>query len=198
MNKKRLSERDICTKFITPALEKAGWNVQTQIREEFPLTNGRVIVRGKLHTRGKNKRADYVLFYKPNIPITVLEAKDNNHSVGDGMQQALEYADLLQVPFVFSCNGDRLLFHNKINTERAREVRQRNYFTKYGDLAQRVLDALLEKYADEGIEAIEEPQILKIAPFTEMGTPIELVQDFGGIQGYQDAIGELERELYRA
>jgi type I restriction enzyme R subunit len=82
--------------------------------------------------------------------------------------------------------------------ERAREVRQRNYFTKYGDLAQRVLDALLEKYADEGIEAIEEPQILKIAPFTEMGTPIELVQDFGGIQGYQDAIGELERELYRA
>ncbi|MGL5806336.1 MAG: type I restriction endonuclease, partial [Xenococcaceae cyanobacterium] len=117
MNKKHFSERDICTKFITPALEKAGWNVQTQIREEFSLTEGRIIVRGKLHTRGKNKRADYVLFYKPNIPIAVLEAKDNNHSVGDGMQQALEYADLLQVPFVFSSNGDRLLFHNKINTD---------------------------------------------------------------------------------
>lgn len=117
MSKKHLSERDICTKFITPALEKAGWNVQTQIREEFSLTKGRIIVRGKLHTRGKNKRADYVLFYKPNIPLAVLEAKDNNHSVGDGMQQALEYADLLQVPFVFSSNGDRLLFHNKINTD---------------------------------------------------------------------------------
>jgi type I restriction enzyme R subunit len=63
MDKKRLSERDICTKFITPALEKVGWNIITQIREEFPLTNGRIIVRGKLHTRAKNKRSDYVLFY---------------------------------------------------------------------------------------------------------------------------------------
>ncbi len=117
MNKKDLSERDICTKFITPALEKAGWNIQTQIREEFTLTNGRVMVRGKLHIRGKNKWADYVLFYKPNLPIAVIEAKDNNHSVGDGMQQALGYAELLQVPFVFSSNGDRVLFHNKINQD---------------------------------------------------------------------------------
>ncbi|HMM59317.1 MAG TPA: type I restriction endonuclease, partial [Candidatus Rifleibacterium sp.] len=89
MSKKQLSERDICTKFITPALEKAGWNIATQVREEFPITSGRIIVRGKMHTRGKNKRADYVLFYKPGIPIAVIEAKDNNHSVGDGMQQAL-------------------------------------------------------------------------------------------------------------
>ncbi|QUS62284.1 DEAD/DEAH box helicase family protein [Synechocystis sp. PCC 7339] len=117
MDKKLLSERDICTKFITPALEKAGWNLQTQIREEFSLTDGRIIVRGRLHTRAKNKRADYVLFYKPNIPIAVLEAKDNNHTVGDGIQQALAYGELLQVPFVFSSNGDRLLFHNKINTD---------------------------------------------------------------------------------
>ncbi|MBD2651904.1 DEAD/DEAH box helicase family protein [Synechocystis sp. FACHB-383] len=117
MDKKSLSERDICTKFITPALEKAGWNIQTQIREEFSLTDGRIIVRGHLHTRAKNKRADYVLFYKPNIPIAVLEAKDNNHTVGDGMQQALGYAEMLEVPFVFSSNGDRLLFHNKINTD---------------------------------------------------------------------------------
>jgi type I restriction enzyme R subunit len=117
MNKKALSERDICTKFITPALEKAGWDLHRQIREEFPLTNGRIIVRGQLHARAQNKRADYVLFYKPNLPIAVLEAKDNNHSVGDGMQQALGYAEMLQVPFVFSSNGDRLLFHNKINTD---------------------------------------------------------------------------------
>jgi type I restriction enzyme R subunit len=77
MNKKKLSERDICTKFITPALEKAGWDTLTQVREEFSLTKGRIIVRGQLHTRAKNKRADYVLFYKPNIPIAVIEAKEN-------------------------------------------------------------------------------------------------------------------------
>ncbi|MFA7434580.1 MAG: DEAD/DEAH box helicase family protein [Gemmobacter sp.] len=114
MNKKTLSERDICTKFITPALEQAGWDITIQIREEFSLTKGRIIVRGKLHTRAKHKRADYVLFYKPNLPIAVIEAKDNKHSIGDGMQQALGYADLLQVPFVFSSNGDGFLFHNKI------------------------------------------------------------------------------------
>lgn len=114
MNKKQLSERDICTKYITPALEKAGWDVTTQVREEFSLTNGRIIVRGKLHTRAKRKRADYVLFYKPNIPIAIIEVKDNNHTIGDGMQQALGYADMLQVPFVFSSNGDGFLFHNKI------------------------------------------------------------------------------------
>jgi hypothetical protein len=114
MSKKVLSERDICTKFITPALEQAGWHIATQIREEFPLTRGRIIVRGKLHTRAKHKRADYVLFYKPNMPLAVIEAKDANHSIGDGMQQSLGYADLLQVPFVFSSNGEGFLFHNKI------------------------------------------------------------------------------------
>ncbi len=117
MNKKQLSERDICTKYITPALARAGWDVTTQVREEYPLTRGRIIVRGKLHTRARHKRADYVLFYKPNIPIAVIEAKDNNHSLGDGMQQALGYADMLQVPFVFSSNGDGFLFHNRIASD---------------------------------------------------------------------------------
>jgi len=116
-DKRSLTERDICTKWITPALERAGWDILTQIREEFPLTDGRILVRGKLHTRARNKRADYVLFYKPNIPIAVIEAKDNNHSLGDGMQQGLNYADMLQVPFVFSSNGDGFLFHNKIATD---------------------------------------------------------------------------------
>ncbi len=114
MDKRQLTERDICTKFITPALEKAGWDIATQVREEFPLTKGRIIVRGKLHTRAKNKRADYVLFHRPNMPIAVIEAKDNKHSLGDGMQQGLGYAEMLQVPFVFSSNGDGFLFHNKI------------------------------------------------------------------------------------
>ena len=114
MSKKNLTERDICTKFITPALESAGWDIHTQILEEFPLTKGRIIVRGKLHVRAQHKRADYVLFYKPNIPIAVIEAKDNTHSISDGMQQGLGYAELLQVPFTFSSNGDGFIFHNKI------------------------------------------------------------------------------------
>ena len=88
MNKKDLSERDICSKFIGPAVKRAGWDGMMQIREEVNFTKGRIIVRGKLVTRGKAKRADYILYYKPNIPIAIIEAKDNNHSVGSGMQQA--------------------------------------------------------------------------------------------------------------
>jgi type I restriction enzyme, R subunit len=117
MDQQQLSERDICTKYITPALERSGWDILTQIREEFSLTDGRILVRGKLHARARNKRADYVLFYKPNLPIAIIEAKDNQHSVGDGMQQGLGYGELLQVPFVFSSNGDGFLFHNKIATD---------------------------------------------------------------------------------
>ena len=105
MDKYQLTEMDICTKFITPALEKAGRDIATQVREEVPLTKGRIIVRGKLHTRAQNKRADYVLFHRPNMPIAVIEAKDNKHSLGDGMQLGLGYAEMLQVPFVFSSNG---------------------------------------------------------------------------------------------
>lgn len=82
-DKKSPSERDICSKFITPALQARGWDLHTQIREEVSFTNGRVIVRGKLITRGKSKRADYILYYKkPNLPIAVIEAKDNDQSVG--------------------------------------------------------------------------------------------------------------------
>src|SRR3984893_12289037 len=84
-----------------------------QIREEVAFTKGRIIVRGKLVTRGKPKRADYILYYKPNIPIAIIEAKDNNHSVGDGMQQALDYAVTLNIPFVFSSNGDGFVFHDR-------------------------------------------------------------------------------------
>ena len=113
MDKKTLTERDICTKFINPALEQAGWDLNTQVREEVSFTAGRIIVRGRLHTRGKRRRADYVLSYKKNIPIAIIEAKDNNHSLGDGMQQALAYSDALDAPFVFSSNGDGFLFHDR-------------------------------------------------------------------------------------
>jgi type I restriction enzyme R subunit len=106
INKKTLTERDICTKFITPAILQSGWDVLTQVREEVSFTKGRVIVKGKTTTRGEPKRADYILYYKPNIPIAVIEAKDNTQAIGAGMQQALEYAVTLDVPFVFSSNGD--------------------------------------------------------------------------------------------
>lgn len=113
MDKCALSERDICSKFITPALHQAGWDVMTQIREEWGLTNGRIIVRGKLVSRGQRKRADYVLYFKPNIPLAIIEAKDNAHSVGDGMQQALGYAATLDIPFAFLSNGDGFVFHDR-------------------------------------------------------------------------------------
>ena len=112
MDKKSLTEADIRTKFITPALlgiDGSKWNVMTQLREEVYFTKGRVIVHGKTTKRGEAKKADYLLYYKPNIPIAIIEAKDNNHAVGDGMQQALEYAELLDVPFVYSSNGDAFL-----------------------------------------------------------------------------------------
>lgn len=112
-DKKTLSERDICTKYITPSVIDAGWDLHTQIREEVSFTKGRIIVRGKLHTRGELKRADYILYYKPNIPLAVIEAKDNSQSIGSGMQQALNYAETLGVPFVFSSNGDGFLFHDR-------------------------------------------------------------------------------------
>lgn len=113
MNKKIFSERDICTKFITPAIEKSGWNKLTQVLEEVSFTDGKIYVRGKMTARGNRKRADYILYYKPNIPIAIIEAKDNNHSVRAGIQQALEYAQILDIPCVFSSNGDGFLFHDR-------------------------------------------------------------------------------------
>lgn len=116
MNKRSLSETDIRSKFITPAIcgaQGAGWNLMTQVREEVYFTKGRVIVRGKIVQRGEAKKADYLLYYKPNLPIAVIEAKDNSHTVGDGMQQALEYAEILDVPFAYSCNGDAFLEHDR-------------------------------------------------------------------------------------
>ena len=121
MDKRSLSERDICTKFITPALRRAGWDEMLQIREEVSFTRGRIIVRGKLVTRGQAKRADYVLYFKPNIPLAIIEVKDNNHSVGDGMQQALDYAGTLDVPFAFSSNGDGFVFHDRTGASAPRE-----------------------------------------------------------------------------
>src|ERR1700758_4266614 len=115
MNKKSLSERDICSKFISPALIGAGWDLNTQLLEEVALTSGRVVVRGNRAKRDEKtiRRADYVLYFKPGIPLAIVEAKDNNHTVRDGIQQALAYAEMLDVPFAFSSNGDGFIWHDK-------------------------------------------------------------------------------------
>jgi len=120
MNKKELTEAAVRTKFITPAIlgpEGAKWDVMTQLLEEHYFTKGRVIVQGKTTTRGEANKADYILLYKPGIPIAVVEAKDNNHHVGDGMPQALRYAEILDVPFAYSSNGDAFLEHDRTRTD---------------------------------------------------------------------------------
>ena len=140
MDKRSLSEADICSKFITPAVLEAGWKSDTQIREQVYFTKGRIIVRGKLVSRGKAKFADYILYAKPNIPLAVIEAKDNNHSVGAGMQQALGYAETIGVPFVFSSNGDGFVFHDKTGQNEKLETNlQLNEFPSY--------ESLWEKYS---------------------------------------------------
>jgi len=114
--KKELSEIDICDLFITPAIKDAGWDQTTQIRREVTLTPGPVIVRGNMSSRNKKKKkfADYVLSWRPGVPVAVIEAKDNHHTVSHGLQQALGYIDILNVPSAFSSNGDAFASHNKV------------------------------------------------------------------------------------
>lgn len=159
---KSFSERDICTKYITPAIVNAGWDSLSQIREEVSFTKGRIIVRGKLHTRGEQKRADYILYYKSNIPLAVIEAKDNKHSIGDGMQQALNYAETLNVPFAFSSNGSSFLFHDRTgsSTKIEEELTMENFPSpgKLWDIycksknikTEKELTAITASYHDDG------------------------------------------------
>ncbi len=113
VNKKPLSERELCDQVVTPALADAGWDGEIQIGREVRLTAGRVLVRGRMASRRPYRQADYVLYYKENLPLAVVEAKDNEHSVGSGMQQALDYGEMLDVPFVYSTNGDAFLEHDR-------------------------------------------------------------------------------------
>lgn len=114
-DKKELSEIDICDLFITPAIKDAGWDPVKQIRREVTLAPGPVVVRGNMSARNKKKKkfADYVLSWEPGVPVAVVEAKDNNCTVSYGIQQALGYAGILEVPSAFSSNGDAFASHNK-------------------------------------------------------------------------------------
>lgn len=116
MDKKQLTETDIITKFVLPAIEQAGWDAMTQLRQEVKLRDGKVIVRGNMGVRKTVKSADIVLYHKPNLPLAVIEAKANKHEIGKGIQQGLDYARLLDVPFVFATNGDGFIFHDKTNS----------------------------------------------------------------------------------
>jgi len=135
INKKALSERDICFKYLTPAILQAGWDLHLQMREEYPLSPSRILVRGKLVSRGAAKRADYALFHKPGLPIAVVEAKDNN--LGDGTQQALNYAEMLDVPFAFSSNGDGFLFHDMTGAGPAEQTLALDEFPSPAELWER-------------------------------------------------------------
>ncbi|WP_423803131.1 EcoAI/FtnUII family type I restriction enzme subunit R [Paraflavisolibacter caeni] len=161
MDKKLLSERDICTKLITPALQKAGWDVDTQILEEVSFTNGKVYVRGKLTARGERKRADYILYYNSN-PIAVIEAKDNNHTIGSGIQQALGYAKILDIPCVFSSNGDGFLFHDRTASENIEQELSLDHFPSPDDLWKK-----FKSY--KGIQTPEEERIVS-QPYFEDGS----------------------------
>ena len=116
INKKEISEIDICDLFITPAIKAAGWDQLSQIRREVTLTPGPIVVRGSISSRNKKKRkfADYVLSCKPGVPVAIVEAKSNSHSISSGLQQALGYAEILNVPSAFSSNGDAFAAHNKV------------------------------------------------------------------------------------
>ncbi|GJL35389.1 DEAD/DEAH box helicase [Enterobacter hormaechei] len=117
LNLSTLTEADIITKCVMPAILDAGWNDTTQIRQEVKLRDGKVIVRGKVAARRTVKSADIVLYHKPGIPLAVIEAKANKHEIGKGMQQGIEYARLLDVPFVFATNGDGFIFRDATAAE---------------------------------------------------------------------------------
>jgi len=157
--KRDLSERDICTQFIIPALKAAGWDIERQVREEVFFTDGRIFVRGNQTTRGERKRADIVLYYKPNIPIAIIEAKDNSHSLGAGMQQALNYATILDIPVAFSSNGDGFLEHDRSGS--SSEVERNLNLDQFPSPQE-----LWEKYKKfKGIKTKEESEIAELDYF---------------------------------
>ena len=117
VNKKSLSETSIITKYILPAVEQSGWDRDKQIAQEVSFTDGRIIVRKKVVTRGKRKRADIILYYKENLPLAIIEAKDNKHSIDAGMQQGINYGEILDIPFIYSSNGDGFIEHDRTKSD---------------------------------------------------------------------------------
>ncbi|WP_296869351.1 EcoAI/FtnUII family type I restriction enzme subunit R [uncultured Methanobrevibacter sp.] len=161
MGYQKLTEEEVKLRFITPAIEEAGWDKHSQIRMEYHFTDGEMLIRGNKAVRGKPKFADYLLFYESNIPLAIVEAKDNNHSIGDGMQQAIDYAEILDVPFVYSSNGSGFLEHDMKNaTEKEISL---NEFPSPNDLWSRYLNE--EEITPEEEKIITQPY--HYDPFTK-------------------------------
>ncbi len=152
MSKRHLSEEDIKARYITPAITDAGWDIKKQVRLEYAFTAGRIILRGNVTVRGKKKRCDYVLFYKSNFPLAVVEAKDNNHPIGAGLQQAISYAKALDIYYVYASNGDGFVEQNLITGE-VRELKL-NEFPSPDELYHRYL-------SDKNINETEEKVMLE-------------------------------------
>ena len=152
MSKKDLSEEDIKLRYITPAINNAGWKNE-HIRMEYYFTDGRVIFQGKVHARQTGKKADYLLFHAANKPIAIVEAKDNNKPLGGGMQQAMEYAQILDIPFAYSSNGDGFLEHDFL-TGKETELSLKQFPTpEY--LYKRLIDA--KQLSGEALKIVEQP-----------------------------------------
>ena len=152
MSKKDLTEEDIKLRYITPAINNAGWKNE-HIRMEYYFTDGRVIFQGKVHARQTGKKADYLLFHAANKPIAIVEAKDNNKPLGGGMQQAMEYAQILDIPFAYSSNGDGFLEHDFLTgTETELSL---NQFPTPENLYKRLIDA--KQLSGEALKIVEQP-----------------------------------------
>lgn len=153
MNKKDLTEEDIKSVYITPALEKSGWKMPPYRQMEHYFTDGRVIAQGSVHARQKGKKADYLLNLAANRPIAIVEAKDNNKPLGGGMQQAMEYAQILDIPFAYSSNGDGFLEHDFI-TGKETELTL-DQFPTMDELKKRLYDS--KGYTAKELNLIEQP-----------------------------------------
>lgn len=296
MNKKQMSEQDIRTKYITPAILAAGWDRDLQIREEVSFTKGKITVRRKIVKRGEQKRADYILYWKPNIPLAIVEAKDNT-PIEDIPQDEVPEEDGQEIPpdVTFGPDDDtpkrvkyyvndvpvsiinervqyldadgKLITESLVDytrknirkeyatldeflqrwnsaqkktaiveeleqkgiffeelreeiskdldpfdlichiafdmppltrKERANNVKKRGYFGKYNEVAKQVLEALLDKYADEGLANLESMEVLKVPDVARFGTPVEILKCFGNKKKFMEAIAELENQLYVA
>ena len=151
MGKSHLSEEDIKLRYITPAIQNAGCD-NKQIRMEYAFTPGRIILRGNITARGKKKSADYLLSYKNNFPLAIVEAKDNTKPVGAGLQQAIDYAKALDVPYVYASNGDGFVEQNLITGE-VKELKLEEFPSP---------EALYQRYRmDKGFDEAEEKVMLE-------------------------------------
>ena len=160
-SKKEMTEEDIKNRYITPAIQNAGWSIE-QMLFEHSFTDGRVIVRGNITTRGRRKRADYLLMHKKHLPLAIVEAKDNNQGVGAGMQQGISYAELLDVPFVYSSNGDAFVEHDR-TTGKERTL-QLDEFPTEEELWERYVN--WKELSDKQEKLIEEPYYFQLGDKT--------------------------------